>query len=110
MNWLGGTGTREHRDWGTCLGNIGTGEHLIFRDWGAWGLGNKGTAEHRDWGISLGNIGTRNSSGEDRDWRIKWLENIGTGKQGNWETQRLGNIGRTSWGKKGTGEYRNWEI
>ena len=33
-----------------CLGNIGTGEHLIYRDWGAWGLGNKGTAEHRDWG------------------------------------------------------------
>ena len=65
----------EHRDWGTSLGKIGTGNSSRGdRFWGTKGLG-----EHGDWGISLGNIATgticggisklgNKWAGEHRDW------------------------------------------
>ena len=58
----------EHRDWGSCLGIIGTGEH---RDWGT-SLGNIGGGNFC--GMEVGDIGTGEVS----------LENIGTGEHRDW--------------------------
>ena len=57
----GNIGTGEHRDWGTSLGNVRTGNSSVdHRAWGTKGLGNIGTGEQRDWGISSVNIRTGN--------------------------------------------------
>ena len=67
---LGNMGTGEHRDWGTCLGNIGDGNFCGIKVgntgtgelvWGTSGLASIGTCEHL---YGLGNKWT----GVHRDW------------------------------------------